>query len=58
MSQALRASHAKDAVTEEVFVSQSSQVRHTLAYLAAATQIFFWGNLAQLAGSGYAVKDE
>jgi hypothetical protein len=44
--------------TREVFYSPVSNTRQVLAYLGAATQLIFWGNLAQWAGTGYAVKDK
>ena len=43
---------------QEVFVSPASRSLQVLCYVGAATQFIFWGNLAQWAGTGYAVKDE
>jgi hypothetical protein len=47
----------KDA-PRELYIAPASQSRQILAYIGAATQILFWGNLAQWAGSAYAVKDK
>lgn len=47
-----------EEVAREIYVSSTSRSLQTLAYVGAATQIFFWGNLAQWAAAGYAVKDK
>jgi len=44
--------------SRELFVAPMSGRRHVFAYLAAATQIVFWGNLAHWAATGYAKKNE
>jgi hypothetical protein len=43
---------------QEVFYAPVSNTRQVLAYVGAATQLIFWGNLAQWAGTAYAVKDK
>ena len=45
-------------VAQEVFLAPASKPLQILCYVGAATQLIFWGNLAQWAGTGYAVKDE
>jgi hypothetical protein len=49
---------SREVVPQELFVAPSSKSRLVLAYVGAATQLVFWGNLAQWAGSGYAAKDK
>lgn len=44
-------------VAREIYLSPTSRSLQSLAYVGAVTQIFFWGNLAQWAATGYAVKD-
>jgi hypothetical protein len=43
---------------DELFFAPLSRSRHIMAYLAAATQIIFWGNLSHWAATGYAKKNE
>src|SRR5579859_896296 len=56
-SQHARAFKGKDS-PREIFVAPASNSRQVLAYIGAATQILFWGNLSQWAATGYAVKDK
>lgn len=56
--QASRDARARGGSTQEVFYSPVSNTRQVLAYVGAATQVIFWGNLAQWAGTAYAVKDK
>ena len=44
--------------SQEVFYSPISNTHQVLAYVGAATQLIFWGNLAQWAGTAYALKDK
>src|SRR5438045_9142586 len=46
-----------EEVAREIYVSPTSRSLQTLAYVGAATQLFFWGNLAQWAATGYHVND-
>jgi len=55
--QASRDARARVGTSYEVFYSPVSNARQVLAYVGAATQLVFWGNLAQWAGTAYAVKD-
>ena len=48
----------RDEATVELFSAPAHRFRPILAYVGAATQLIFWGNLAQWAGVGYAVKDK
>jgi hypothetical protein len=45
-------------VAQELYSAPASRSRQILAYVGAATQVFFWGNLAQWAATAYAVKDK
>jgi hypothetical protein len=56
--QASRDVRARAGSTQEVYYSPVSNARQVLAYVGAATQLIFWGNLAQWAGTAYAVKDK
>src|SRR5579871_3361124 len=49
---------SKPETLKELFVAPISRSRQVLAYVGAATQIIFWGNLAQWASTGYATKNE
>src|SRR5277367_4464666 len=51
-------SPSHEGVVQEVFIAPASKPLQILCYVGAATQFIFWGNLAQWAGMGYAVKDE
>ena len=45
-------------VLQEIFRAPDAKSRHVLTYLGAITQVVFWGNLAQWAGTGYVTKDK
>ena len=51
-------SPGSEEAAHEVFIAPASKPLQILCYVGAATQFIFWGNLAEWAGMGYAVKDE
>ena len=62
---AARVSQPKSIPTEspapalqEIFRATNAKSRHILAGLGAISQIVFWGNLAQWAGTRYVTKDK
>ena len=44
--------------SQEIFIAPPLKARQVLAWMSAAMQLVFWGNLAQWAWTGYTVKDE
>ena len=57
VSQSSNAARSKDVMAEEIFYAPIPKSRYVLVYLGAATQLIFWGNLAQWAGTAYVIKD-
>jgi len=43
---------------DELFFAHLSRSRHIMGYLAAATQVIFWGNLSHWAATSYVKKNE
>jgi hypothetical protein len=43
---------------QDIFRAPEVKSRHILAHIGALTQIVFWGNLAQWAGTGYVIRDK